>query len=148
MALLLIPWLSCTNEAAHEQAKLTAAPAPEVPMILPASKDTTLPSGRKNIYLVGMRNQPGYFVERGEFPAGYKGLPHLHNADLYVTIIKGSAHIGMGEKWDTTSNVPVYGPGSFIVIKADQPHYEWFTETCVMQIEGIGPNETFYVNKK
>lgn len=145
LALLLIPWLACNDQAVHENAKLSAPPSSDAPMIVPSIKDTTLPSGRKNTYLVGLRNQPGFFVERGEFPPGYKGLPHVHNGDIYVTIIKGSAHIGMGDKWDTTASVPVYGPGSFIVIKADQPHYEWFTETCIMQIEGIGPNETFFV---
>ncbi len=146
MALLLIPWLACNDQAAHEHAKLSASPSPDVAaMILPPAQDTTLPSGRRNVYLTGMRNQQGFFVERSTFPAGYKGLPHVHNADIYVTIISGSVRIGMSDQYDTTANVPVYGPGSFVVIKADQPHYEWFTEECTMQIEGIGPNETFYV---
>lgn len=149
MAILVVPWLACNDQAAHEQAKLSAAPpSPSVaPMILPPAQDTTLPSGRRNIYLVGVRTHAGYFVERTTFPAGYKGLPHVHNSDLYVTIISGSAHMGMSETFDTSGNVPLYGPGSFVVIKADQPHYEWFSEACTMQIEGIGPNETFYVNE-
>jgi quercetin dioxygenase-like cupin family protein len=146
MALLLIPWLACNDRATHEYAKLSDPPPTEVaPMILPPAQDTTLPSGRRNVYLAGMRNQPGFFVERSTFPPGYKGLPHIHNGDIYVTIISGSVRIGMNDRYDTTATVPVYGPGSFIVIKADQPHYEWFTEACTMQIEGIGPNETFYV---
>lgn len=148
MALLLVPWLACNEQAAHEHAKLSDSPASEAAMILPAAQDTTLPSGRKNIYLVGLRNKPGFFVERGEFPAGYKGLPHVHNGDLYVTIIKGSVHIGMSDRFDTTASVPVYGPGSFLVIKADQPHYEWFKEPCILQIEGIGPNETFFLKQQ
>lgn len=147
MALLLIPWLACNDQAAHEHAKLSPPPAPNAAMILPPAQDTTLPSGRRNIYLAGMRNKPGFYVERSIFPAGYKGLPHIHNADIYVTIISGSVHIGLSDQFDTTAKVPVYGPGSFIVIKADQPHYEWFSEECTMQIEGIGPNETFYVNE-
>jgi quercetin dioxygenase-like cupin family protein len=147
MALLLVPWLACNDQAAHEHAKLTASPAPQAAMILPDVQDTTLPSGRRNIYLVGLRNKPGFFVERSVFPAGYRGLPHIHNADIFVTIIEGSAYVALGNRFDTTAQVPVYGPGSFIVIKADQPHYEWFKESCTMQIEGIGPNETFYVNE-
>jgi quercetin dioxygenase-like cupin family protein len=116
-------------------------------MILPPAQDTTLPSGRRNIYLAGLRTQPGFFVERSTFPAGYKGMPHVHNQDLYVTIISGSAHIILGSNtFDTTVKVAPYGPGSFVVIKADQPHYEWFTEECTMQIEGMGPNETYYIS--
>jgi len=147
IAILLVPWLACNDQAAHEQAKLSDSPPSTVaPMIMPAAQDTTLPSGRRNIYLAGLRNKPGFFVERSVFPAGYKGLPHIHNGDIYVTIISGAAHMGMGNSFDTSGNVPLYGPGSFVIIKADQPHYEWFSETCMMQIEGIGPNETFYVN--
>jgi quercetin dioxygenase-like cupin family protein len=147
MAILLVPWLACNDQAAHEQSKLSASPPSTAPMIIPAAQDTSLPSGRRNIYLVGLRNKPGFFVERSVFPAGYKGLPHIHNGDIYVTIISGAAHMGMGNSFDTSGNVPLYGPGSFVIVKADQPHYEWFSETCTMQIEGIGPNETFYVNE-
>ena len=145
MALLLVPWLACNDQAAHEHAKLSASPASNAAMILPPAQDTTLPSGRRNIYLAGMRNKEGFYVERSIFHAGYKGLPHVHNGDIYVTIISGSVHVGLSDRYDTTAQVPVYGPGSFLIIKADQPHYEWFTEECTMQIEGIGPNETFYV---
>jgi len=149
MAILLVPWLACNDQASHEQAKLSAPPpSPVAPMVMPPAKDTTLPSGRKNTYLVGLRTQKGFFIERTVFPAGYKGMPHVHNGDIYVTIISGSAHMGMGENFDASEKVPVYGPGSFVVIKADQPHYEWFSEDCTMQIEGVGPNETFYVSDK
>ena len=147
MALLLVPWLACNDQAAHENAKPSPSSASVAPMILPPAQDTTLPSGRRNIYLAGLRNKPGFYVERSIFPAGYKGLPHIHNADIYVTIITGAAHLALGNRFDTLANVPVYGPGSFVIIKADQPHYEWFTEACTMQIEGIGPNETYYVNE-
>ncbi|OQP68672.1 hypothetical protein A4R26_01290 [Niastella populi] len=97
------------------------------------------------MYLAGHRNQPGFFIERYVFPPGYKGMPHVHNSDLYVTILSGSAHIVMDKIFDTTIAAMAYGPGSYVVIKADQPHYEWFTEECTMQVSGIGPNETYYL---
>lgn len=147
MAILLFPWLACNNRSANSAA---AAPLPSqainAKMILPESKDTVLTSGRRNIYLVGRRNMRGYFVERSVFPAGYKGMPHVHNSDLYVTVIDGYANVAMGSAFDTTVNVHSYGPGSFLVIPADQPHYEWFPVTCTIQIEGIGPQETFYTS--
>jgi quercetin dioxygenase-like cupin family protein len=97
------------------------------------------------MYLAGQRNQPGFFIERYIFPPGYKGMPHVHNSDLYVTIISGAAHIVQEKIFDTTSPSMAYGPGSFIVIKADQPHFEYFTQECTMQVAGIGPNETYYL---
>ena len=51
----------------------------------------------------------------------------------------------MDKRFDTTIASMAYGPGSYVVIKADQPHYEWFTEECTMQVSGIGPNETYYL---
>ena len=149
MALLLVPWLACNNPSQQNIAKhppiASAVPAP---MILPDVKDTTLPSGRKNIYLSGSRTKTGFFVERSIFPAGYKGMPHVHNADLYVTVLDGSGYVVMGNTFDTSTSIKPYGPGSFFIIPADKPHYEWFTQQCTMQIEGIGPNETFYIAKK
>jgi quercetin dioxygenase-like cupin family protein len=148
MALLLVPWLACNNPSEQNIAKQPLiASVPTAAMILPEVKDTTLPSGRKNIYLSGLRTQPGFFVERSTFPAGYKGMPHVHNADLYVTVINGAAYIVMGNKFDTTTGIKPYGPGSFIVIPADQPHYEWFSQECTLQIEGMGPNETYYLSQ-
>lgn len=149
IALLLVPWHSCTEPTVDEIANPAPMPvATMAHMIVPEVKDTTLPSGRKNIYLAGLRSQPGFFVERSHFPAGYKGMPHVHNADIYVTILEGSVYIALGNKLDTTIDAKPYGPGSFVKIPADQPHYEWFVEPCLMQIEGIGPNETYYVSDK
>ncbi len=146
MAILLVPWSACHQSSQNAKPLAAAPPATTAGMILPPVKDTLLPSGRRNIYLAGIRTRPGFFVERTYFPAGYKGLPHIHNGDLYVTILEGSAYMVMDSVFDTTLNVKPYGPGSFVLIPADQPHYEWFKEPCTMQIEGIGPNETFYVS--
>jgi len=145
MAMLLVPWLSCTNQPAQNLANPPMGTGENAKMILPPVKDTLLPSGRRNIYLAGLRNHPGFFIERYIFPPGYKGLPHVHNSDLYVTIISGSAHIVQDKIFDTTSTSMAYGPGSYVLIKADQPHYEWFTQECTMQVSGIGPNETYYL---
>lgn len=146
MAILLVPWLSCTDHPVQNLASRPPSGTGEkARMIVPPVKDTLLPSGRRNLYLAGLRNKNGFFIERYIFPPGYKGMPHVHNSDLYVTIISGVAHIVMDKVFDTTVSHIAYGPGSFVVIKADQPHYEWFTEQCIMQVAGIGPNDTYYI---
>lgn len=146
MAILLVPWTACENKSSSPIASNAKVETSNAPMILPEAHDTVLPSGRKNLYLVGRRDSPGFFVERSTFPAGYKGLPHVHNSDIYITILSGSGYVQMGDKFDTTSDAKRYGPGSFLKIPAEQPHYEWFTEECVIQVEGVGPNETFFVS--
>ena len=145
IALLLVPWFYCSEPTVHEIANPPGKTDIFATMILPDVKDTTLPSGRRNIYLHSLRSEPGFFVERSYFPKGYKGMPHVHNEDLYVTILEGSVYIAMGSRLDTTTKMKPYGPGSFVIIPADRPHYEWFAEPCIMQIEGMGPNETYYV---
>jgi len=152
IVILLIPWLGCqqseTSKESGDLAKPPTVPGSTAEMILPPVKDTTLPSGRHNTYIISSRDRKGLFVERSEFPAGYIGEPHVHNEVLYVTILKGSVYIGFGEKLDTTLSVKPYGPGSFIVIPADQAHYEWFKESCTMQIEGIGPQNTYFISQE
>jgi quercetin dioxygenase-like cupin family protein len=145
MAMLLVPWLSCTDHPVRNLANPPNGTGENARMILPPVRDTLLPSGRKNMYLAGQRNQPGFFIERYIFPPGYKGMPHVHNSDLYITIISGAAHIVQEKVFDTMAPSMAYGPGSFLVIKADQPHFEYFTQECTMQVSGIGPNETYYL---
>lgn len=154
MAILLVPWLGCNDQTALKSPPPSdsasdpkASTASTAEMVLPPVKDTLLPSGRKNIYLIGRRNMQGFYVERSVFPAGYKGMPHVHNGDIYFTVISGTCYIVLGNKFDTTVKSKPLGPGSFMVVKAEQPHYEWFPEECVLQVEGMGPNETYYVNE-
>src|SRR6478672_6501743 len=109
MAMLLVPWLSCTNHPVQNLANPPMGTGEIAKMILPPVKDTMLASGRKNIYLAGLRTQPGFFTERYIFPPGYKGMPHVHNSDLYITIISGSAHIAMNKVFDTTEASMAYG---------------------------------------
>ena len=148
MALLLVPWFGCNN-ATEEKTLATNSTTPSSfgELVIPPAKDTTLPSGRKNTYLLSARNLPGLFIERSWFPKGYKSVPHVHNEALYVTILSGSACLAFGSKMDTTINIKCAGPGSFVVIPADQPHYEWFREDCLMQIEGMGPSNTFFIGQ-
>jgi quercetin dioxygenase-like cupin family protein len=147
LALLLVPWWGCQqNKTEKSEADSSSLPAtPVADMILPPAKDTTLPSGRHNIYLVRGRDQKGLFVERSTFPKGYIAIPHVHDGDLYVTILSGSCYLAFGDTPDTTLNIKPYGPGSFVVIPADKAHYEWFTEPCTMQIEGVGPQNTYFI---
>ena len=147
IACLLVILFACKNEPASETGIAKNASSIEnAGMILPDNApDTLLPSGRRNVYLVGRRNMDGFFVERATFPAGYRGMPHIHNNDQYITVINGSVHLIFGEKFDTTVTAKPFGPGSFLVIPAGKPHYEWFTEESSVQVEGVGVMTTTYV---
>lgn len=133
--------ISCNNKKADEKAEVKDETT-AVPMIIPEAADTLLSNGRKNIFLVSRREKPGLFVERAIFPPGYKSNPHTHPGNLNITVISGSFNLALSGHPDSTAVAKVYGPGSFVIIPANQPHFEWFTERSVMDITGIGPLTT------
>jgi len=134
--------ISCnTKKNASEKPEVNSEAA-SAPMIIPEAQDTLLSSGRKNIFLVGRRESPGFFVERAIFPPGYKSNPHTHPGNLNITVITGSFNLVLSGNPDSAAVAKTYGPGSFVIIPANQPHFEWFTERSVMDITGVGPITT------
>ena len=117
-------------------------PSNSAQMIIPVSPDTLLASGRRNIFLVSRRELPGLFVERSYFPSGYKSNPHTHQGNLNITVISGSLNLVLNNNPDSSVAAKVYGPGSFIIIPAHQIHFEWFTESTFVDINGVGPLNT------
>ena len=110
--------------------------------IIPESPDTMLSNGRRNIFLVGRREMQGFFAERSIFPSGYRSYPHTHSENINLTVISGTFNLALTSNPDSASVAKVYGPGSFVIIPANQSHFEWFVETTVMDITGIGPVKT------
>lgn len=110
--------------------------------IVPDSPDTLLSNGRRNIFLVSRRELPGLFVERSILPAGYRSYPHTHSGNLNLTVISGTLNVAFTGNPDSSAVANSYGPGSFVIIPANQPHFEWYTKTTVMDMTGIGPLQT------
>jgi quercetin dioxygenase-like cupin family protein len=136
--------IACNNSknTMGETAIDSVSTIPLAAMIIPESDDTIYANGRRNIFLVNRREQTGFFVERAIFPSGYKSNPHTHSGNLYATVITGAMNLALKSNTDSTLDIKVYGPGSFIIIPAHQTHFEWFTETTVMDMTGVGPLST------
>jgi quercetin dioxygenase-like cupin family protein len=60
----------------------------------------SLPAGAKVAVLEGDPGKPGPFVFRVKVPDGYRIPPHTHPKPERVTVISGTFHLGMGEKFD------------------------------------------------
>jgi len=138
LATLLI--ISCGEK--KQATSLETKPQTTAQMTIPVSPDTLLSTGRRNIFLVSRRELPGLFVERSYFPPGYKSNPHSHNGNLNITVITGSFNLVFTNNADSAAEAKVYGPGSFVIIPANQIHFEWFTENTLIDITGIGPLNT------
>jgi quercetin dioxygenase-like cupin family protein len=120
----------------------TAIPADEVEW---QAGPPTLPTGAELAVLHGSPAEEGPFVIRLRFPAGYEVPPHWHSKEEHLTVISGGFGMSTGETFDREA-APLLVPGSFVRIPAEMPHYAWTDEETVVQINGMGPFDVYYVN--
>ena len=97
--------------------------------------------------LMGDARQPGPYVVRVRYPAGLKAMPHSHPADVLVTVISGTLRYAEGETFDETK-FKDYPAGSFLVLRANVPHYEMATAPMEFHAHGTGPQAFIFVNPK
>ena len=88
--------------------------------------------------LEGNPAEAGPFTLRVWVPADTKAAPHYHSGIEHVTILSGTVHFAMGEKFDSEKLKP-YPVGSFVMMPAQTPHFAWFKEEAMVQLHGMGP---------
>jgi len=110
-----------------------------------ADAPPSLPAGSKMAVLDGDPTKKGPFTVRLQSPDGYKVPPHTHPSTERITVISGSFHLGMGDKFDEASAQEM-GPGSFAVLPAGMKHFGYVTGETVVQIHSEGPFAIKYVN--
>src|SRR5688572_28479351 len=105
----------------------------------------TLPAGVQIAVIEGNPGQAGAFTMRLTFPAGTRVEPHFHADVEHATILSGAVSWGIGDAFsvERLRRMPV---GSFILIPAGLPHYGIVEEETVIQVHGMGPWQTNYVN--
>ncbi len=133
-------------------------PAAEMQVIMlseeaPAAADlewkdsTTIPPGVKMIVIFGSPKQPGPYIFRARFPAGYELPAHRHEDRRSVTVLRGNYWSGVGDKFDR-AGLTRFAAGSFYVTEAGVPHFAWAEDEVIIQEMGVGPvgNPIEYVN--
>jgi quercetin dioxygenase-like cupin family protein len=105
----------------------------------------SLPAGAKFAVLEGDPAKEGFFTMRVRMPDGYKIPPHTHPATEHVTVISGTFHFGMGEKFDQSATEALPA-GSFGYWPAGMKHFAWAKGETVVQLHGIGPWKIEYLN--
>lgn len=123
------------------------APAPIViiPDNLTWSSFDAFPPGAKAVILAGDPRQAGPFMLRVKIPPNYKVAPNWQTATVYVTVLSGRYHIGIGDKFNPKYGKTLPSAGS-VIIPADSHLYFWTNTGAVLEIHGIGPWEIHYVN--
>lgn len=130
-----------------------AAPSPpptQHVMVAPASlkwgdPPPALPVGAKVAVVSGDPSQAGPFVLRLQVPAGYKVAPHWHPTAENVTILSGTAALGMGDAFDESKLEPL-GPGGYAAIPGEMHHFFVAKTAATLQVHGTGPFAITYVN--
>lgn len=106
----------------------------------------SLPAGARFVVLSGDPGAAGPFTMRLEAPAGYHVPPHTHPGTEHVTVLSGSAFVGMGETFDRAAATPL-APGDFFVMPPGMPHAFLAGDgPVVLQLHGEGPWDIQYLD--
>ena len=105
----------------------------------------SLPKGAQMMVLEGDPSQPGPFTLRFKFPKGFQIQPHFHTQTEHATVLAGTIHLGMGERFDRAIMRPL-AAGSFGYWPAGTPHFAWTETETVLQLHGQGPWTIQYIN--
>lgn len=105
----------------------------------------SLPPGAKITILEGDPGKPGPFVFRVKVPDGYKVPPHTHPKSERVTVLSGSFHLGMGDKFDP-KHAQELPAGTYGTWPAGMKHFVWAEGETVLQFHGDGPWQINYLN--
>jgi len=95
--------------------------------------------------IYGDSRKPGMYVQRVRFGPGQGTKPHFHDQDRYITVLKGTWWVSLGQEADTydPGRMTPLKPGSFLFEPANGHHYDQARdEEVVVQIIGPGPVKT------
>ena len=107
----------------------------------------SLPSGAQAAVLYGDPAKEGMFAFRLKVPKGYHIAPHSHPKPELVTVISGTARLGMGATADR-AKAQVLPADSFFALSPGMAHYFFADEDTVIQLNSMGPWEINYINAK
>ena len=132
-----------------------AAADPDKPMggmgLFPAAEiqwgegPPSLAKGAAMTVLEGDPAKDGMFTMRLKMPDGFVVNPHYHSQIEHVTVIAGTLHFGMGEKFDRAKTRPMPS-GSFGFWPIGMRHFAYTEGETVLQLHGKGPWTITYVN--
>ena len=107
----------------------------------------SIPPGAQAAVLYGDPGKEGLFAFRLKLPKDYHIPPHTHPKPEIVTVLSGTARLGMGETADR-SKAQAFPAGSFFALSPGSAHYFFADEDTVIQLNSTGPWGINYINAK
>lgn len=79
------------------------------------------------------------FTMRLKLPPHFKIPVHTHPAVERVTVISGSLHFAIGDRYEP-AKAEVYGPGDVFIVPVGMPMFAYTRDDgTILQLNGIGP---------
>ena len=109
--------------------------------------EPSLPKGAKVAPIAGNPGAAGVFMAYLKFPANYVIPPHTHPYAELITVLKGRAGNGEGEKFDSGKG-DMLEAGSSFTLPAKTAHYMWTGEEVIVLLVATGPWNITYTDPK
>jgi quercetin dioxygenase-like cupin family protein len=85
-----------------------------------------------------------HFVIRLKMADGTKVPPHWHPGDEHLTVLSGTFHMGLGERFDESAAMALTA-GAYSFMPKEVRHFGWAAGETIVQLHGIGPFKTILV---
>jgi len=96
--------------------------------------------------LAGDPGQAGApFTLRIKMAAGTRVPPHWHPTEENITVLQGRFGLAMGDRYDEAA-LQELATGSYAVMPKGMTHFARATGETVVQVHGIGPFKSVWVN--
>jgi quercetin dioxygenase-like cupin family protein len=101
--------------------------------------------GIETIVLKGDPTKAGLYTLMLRVAPNVRIQAHSHRDDRVATVVRGTWYFGYGETF-TEAALQTLGPGSVYTEPPNVPHFAMTKEQVILQITGVGPTSTTYVD--
>ena len=115
------------------------------PSAIAGGTGTSGAAGIETVILKGDPAKAGLYTLVLRVPANIRIQAHSHRDDRVATVIKGTWYFAYGPKFDEAVLKPLE-PGSFYTEPPDRPHFAMTKDEVIIQVSGMGPSSTTYVD--
>ena len=102
-------------------------------------------AGVQTVILKGDPTKPGLYTLALRIGPNTVIQAHAHGDDRVATVLKGTWYFGYGAKFDESS-LKALQPGAIYTEPANMPHFARTRDEVIVEIVGVGPSSTTYVN--
>lgn len=110
-----------------------------------AGAGTSGAGGIETVVLKGDPTKAGLYTLIVRVAPNLRIQAHSHRDDRVATVVRGTWHFGYGETFNEAA-LQALGPGSVYTEPPNIPHFAMTKEQVILQITGVGPSSTTYVD--